>query len=178
MIRLIRQVLAVICVLAALGLYVVYSGIYNVSADGVPPRFERWLFGTLSDRSIARHARGIQVPDLRAEDHAAAGYQVFRAQCTSCHGAPGVPPDGFGMGLYPPAPSLNGSEVQEWSDSELYWIAKNGIRHTGMPAFGFVLSDEELWNLVAFLRRLPELSDDAFRTFGERAETPAEAPSP
>ena len=56
--------------------------------------------------------------------------------------------------MYPRAPDLGSPAVQRWSDAELFWIIKNGVRPTGMPGFAHIHSDEEIWNLVRFVRSL------------------------
>ena len=88
----------------------------------------------------------------------AATLALFRTHCVDCHGAPGVDPTEGGASLNPPAPGLTLARVQARSDGELQWIVSNGIRMTGMPAFGASRSAEEVWQLVAALRRLPHLS--------------------
>ena len=75
-----------------------------------------------------------------------------------CHGAPGVDPGEIGQGLNPGAPDLTLPRTQARSDGELYWIVSEGIRMTGMPAFGSTYRDEQIADLVAFVRSLPKLS--------------------
>ena len=83
--------------------------------------------------------------------------------CVTCHGAPGVDASEAGEGLNPPAPDLTTGKVQKRTDGELFWLVQSGIRMTGMPAFGPTHKDEEIWKIVAFLRRLPALSPDEAR---------------
>ncbi len=64
----------------------------------------------------------------------------------------------FGRGLDPPAPDL-GESQKDMSDAELFWIIKNGIRMTGMPAFGPTHGDEQIWQMVTFVRHLPQASE-------------------
>ena len=77
-----------------------------------------------------------------------------------CHGAPGVDASEAGEGLNPPAPDLTLARIQKRTDGELFWILQNGIRMTGMPAFGPTHKDDELWKMVAFLRHLPQLTPE------------------
>ena len=79
---------------------------------------------------------------------------VFGSECATCHGNDGRTPTDMGRGLYPRAPDLGSDEVQHWSDPEMFWIIRNGIRLTGMPAFGKQLTDQETWSLVRYLRTL------------------------
>lgn len=72
-----------------------------------------------------------------------------------CHGLNGRTPTDAGSWMYPRAADLGSQEVQRYSDRELFWIIKNGIRLSGMPAFGKVETGEHIWNLVHFLRKLP-----------------------
>jgi mono/diheme cytochrome c family protein len=66
-------------------------------------------------------------------------------------------------------------EEGEWSDAELFWIVKNGIKMTGMPAFGPTHGDEDLWAIVAIMKELPELSEEAYAERVEALSAPAAA---
>ena len=81
--------------------------------------------------------------------------------CVYCHGAPGKDPTDIGKGLNPEPPYLP-DVVARWSGGELFWIAKNGIRMTGMPAFGSTHKDEEIWKVVAFIQRLPTVTEEDY----------------
>ncbi|HEX5103630.1 MAG TPA: cytochrome c, partial [Pirellulaceae bacterium] len=97
------------------------------------------------------------------------GMAHYRAMCLQCHGAPDVKSHAFAKGLNPPPPAL-AHVAREWSDGELFWITKHGIRMTGMPAFGHNHSDEELWKIVAFLRQLDDLSEEQVAMLREGEE--------
>ena len=71
-----------------------------------------------------------------------------------CHGEDGRTPTQIGLSLYPPTPSLSAPEVQRYTDPELFWVVKNGIRLTGMPGFGRFYSDPQIWHLVRYIRTL------------------------
>ena len=71
-----------------------------------------------------------------------------------CHGEDGVTPTQVGLSLYPPTPSLGAPEIQRYTDAELFWVVKNGIRLTGMPGFGRFYSDQQIWHLVRYIRTL------------------------
>ena len=145
--------------LAALGAgLAVAAGLVDFSASKPPGRLEERLATFALDRSIERRAPKGANPLARSPEAAAAGLALFRTHCVACHGAPGVDPTEAGASLNPPAPGLTLARVQARSDGELRWIVSNGIRMTGMPAFGASRNDEELWQLVAAIRRLPRLS--------------------
>ncbi len=136
------------------------AGLVDFSAAKPPGRLEEKLATFALNRSIERHAPKVANPLARSPEAVAAGLALFRTHCVACHGAPGVDPTEGGASLNPPAPGLTLARVQARSDGELKWIVSNGIRMTGMPAFGASRSEEEVWQLVAALRRLPRLSPD------------------
>jgi mono/diheme cytochrome c family protein len=82
------------------------------------------------------------------------GDKPFGTDCADCHGLDGHSPTDAGRWMYPRASDLTSPRVQGYSDRELFWIVKNGIRFSGMPAFGKVETDEHIWNLVQYLRTL------------------------
>src|SRR5438105_1699562 len=82
------------------------------------------------------------------------GDKLFGTECAACHGMEGNKPTDAGRWMYPRAADLTSPDVQRYSDRELFWIIKNGIRLSGMPAFGRVESDEHIWNLVHYVRTL------------------------
>jgi cytochrome c553 len=90
------------------------------------------------------------------------GAAHFHSGCAFCHGAPGIPISPVAQSMLPPPPNLSTS-MREWHDRELFWIIKNGIKYTGMPAWVAEQRDDEVWALVAFLRRLPRLDAAGYR---------------
>jgi hypothetical protein len=102
------------------------------------------------------------------------GFDEYREMCVACHGAPGVERGALGKGINPEPPDL-AKESAEWSDRELFWITKHGIKMAGMPAFGITHSDEELWGIVAFVRRLESMSPEEYRRLAGEGETHAHA---
>jgi mono/diheme cytochrome c family protein len=147
--------------LGALGAGIILSaGLVDFSASKPPGRLEERVATFALNRSIARHAPKAANPLAGSPAAAAAGLALFRTHCVACHGAPGADPTEGGASLNPPAPGLTLARVQARSDGELQWIVSNGIRMTGMPAFGASRSEEEVWQLVAALRRLPRLTPE------------------
>jgi mono/diheme cytochrome c family protein len=139
---------------------VVYTGSFNTSATIPPSKTERALTTLALNKSIARRAPNRKNPLPGTAEDLRGGLAHFRENCVICHGAPGVDPGEIGQGLNPGAPDLTLPRVQARSDGELYWITSNGIRMTGMPAFSPTHGENEIWQTVAFLRHLPEISDD------------------
>ena len=129
------RMLSVILVVAVLGAVVfTYSGAYNVAALTPSGGIVDWWVGTIMDHSVQAHARGISVPDLDSLALIAIGFDHYREMCVPCHGSPAGGISEAGMGLNPKAPELS-EAARDWTPAELYWIVKNGVKMTGMPAF-------------------------------------------
>jgi mono/diheme cytochrome c family protein len=141
---------------------VIYSGLPDVAATTPHAAVTEWVLSTTMVRSVRRRARGVSVPDdLGDPARARRGASAYDAMCAGCHARPGSEPSVVARGLLPEPPRLD--EAGEWSEAELFWIVQNGVRMTGMPAFGPTHSDAELWDLVALLRQLPTLSPPEYR---------------
>lgn len=104
--------------------------------------------------SVRRTAPKAQNPLPRSDETLIAGGKLYLNDCVGCHGEPGKPPSQFGASFYPPAPYLPGAGTK-YSESEVYWIARHGIRRTGMAAQASSYKDAELWALAAFISRFP-----------------------
>lgn len=124
----------------------------TLSALQEPGRFELWAASRAKHWLIGRAARSIQPHIPEGDQVIAIGEMRFRGECAACHGNDGRSPSDIGRGLYPRAADLGSPAVQTWSDRELFWIIKNGVRLTGMPGFGAALEDDEIWALVAYVR--------------------------
>jgi mono/diheme cytochrome c family protein len=148
-------------VLALLAGIAIYAGVYDVAATEPHWPVTRWVLETARIRSIKTHAAGITAPP-GVDDPAkiVTGVEHFAAHCAVCHGAPGVPRGDIARGLYPPPLDLSVA-AKLYSDGELFWILKHGIKMTGMPAWSDH-SDDELWATVAFLRKLPGMTPDDY----------------
>lgn len=164
------RTLAVLAVLAAIGAAAfVYLGIYNVAATEQHTAVVYHLLHYAMERSVSVRADKIKVPDLSAPEHAHQGFLLYREHCLKCHGAPGVEPEPFGFGLRPEPLDLAGKAGREWRPAEIYRVIKHGIKPTGMPAWQFRLSENDLWNLTAFVKQLPTISPRDYKAM-DRAE--------
>ena len=140
---------------------VIYAGLYDVAATAPHWPATAWLLETVRIRSIKAQAAGITVPPgLEEPAKLVIGVEHYAAHCAVCHGAPGVPKGDIGRGLYPPPPDL-AKTAPLYNPGELFWIAKHGIKMSGMPAWADH-SDEELWATVAFLEKLPGMSEQDY----------------
>jgi len=153
--------IAAIVVLLLSGFVVIYAGIYDVAATASHWRVTVWLIETARIRSIKAHAAEIQTPPgLDDPAKVVIGIGHYAAHCAVCHGAPGVPKGDIAHGLYPQPPDLAYAS-SHYTPAELFWIVKHGIKMTGMPAWSDH-SDEELWATVAFLQKLPGMSEQDY----------------
>src|ERR1700732_3897925 len=150
------RVLIFLIVLAA-GAALVIVGFAQIKLDALhePGHLETFLATKIKRILVARSSRHNIPPaptDLQASIKE--GDTVYGTDCAACHGLGGQIPTDTGRWMYPRASVLTSPEVQQYSDRELFWIVKNGIRLSGMPAFGKVESDEHIWNLAHYVRTL------------------------
>jgi Cytochrome C oxidase, cbb3-type, subunit III len=139
----------------------IYTGAYDVSATHRHWPFTEWILETTRVKSVKQHAVGIEPPPgLDDPEKLLLGVDHFAAHCAVCHGAPGVPKGDIGLGLYPAAPDLPLASAR-YTDGEVFWIIKNGIKMTGMPAWADH-SDAEIWATVALIKKLPDMTPEAY----------------
>ena len=153
--------LAAIVLMILIGLGASYSGAVNVGAAEPDNALVAWFLSNTKDHSVRHRASAIATPAKATEQDVRDGFRFYNAACVNCHGAPGKDPTDIGKGLNPEPPFLP-DVAARWSSTELFWIAKNGIRMTGMPAFGASHKDEEIWKVVAFVQRLPKTSEQDY----------------
>lgn len=162
------------------GLFI-YSGIYPIGADVPHNKLSYWVLETLREQSIARAAGSILIPDdLTTSDRLLAGGADYNDMCAGCHLKPDVKESDFTIGLYPSPPNLTtttdahghgsdeGVDRNDAAIQRQFWIIKHGIKASGMPAWGPTHSDERIWNMVAFLQRLPSLTKEQYQILTAR----------
>jgi mono/diheme cytochrome c family protein len=155
------------------GALVIYAGWYNISADQhLRPTYA--LLEYALRRAVRQHAEDVVVPEeFATPQNAARGFALYRTHCAQCHGAPGVAPEPFALGMRP-APTMLSHVARERTPAQLYWVVKRGIKMTGMPAWEFRMSEDDLWSTVAFLLELPKLSPAQYAAL--RPGAPARPP--
>jgi mono/diheme cytochrome c family protein len=170
---------AALAVLVAVGVWlaVVYSGGYNVAASDPHADAVRWTLDTTMRRSVESRAGDLQLPEEFAKDVIAQGAGEYAEYCAHCHGAPGEEPAEWSRGMRPEPPHLT-EAATEWSAEEIHWIVENGIKMSGMPAFG-AHEAEEVLAITAFVQELPGLSPEDYAAMtrqgsGEGAQSAAE----
>jgi mono/diheme cytochrome c family protein len=148
-------------ILVAVALLVIAALSFNLAALQPPGRFETRVAdlskGFLIDRA-SRH--GIPPRPVNIKASIAAGGEHYGLDCSVCHSDDGRGQTPVGEWMYPRASDLTSKRVQSYSDQELFWIIRNGIRFTGMPAFGEVETPDHIWDLVNYVRTLPRNSQN------------------
>lgn len=158
-----------IAIVAAGLLAFIYSGVFDITANNPHWEMTQRVLLTLREQSIKRQARDVKTPELDDPEKVHTGFRNFHAMCVTCHNAPGAAPTEISKGLYPEAPNL-AKTVKDRTAAELYLIIKNGIKMSGMPAWEPSHSGDEIWSLVAFLRVLPNMSDEEYQAAVEYSE--------
>ena len=158
-----------------LGIGFIYSGLYPMGADDQHFKLTHWALETMRERSIARSADDIVIPDLSDSSLLLAGGADYNDMCSGCHLQPGVSENDMTIGLYPSPPNL-ASKLNEHSDQiaeeeaarRNFWIIKHGIKASGMPAWGSTHDDQRIWAMVAFLEKLPQLTEAEYQIITAR----------
>ena len=176
--KILITIVITLLVAGSVGAVVVHSGeLLNFAADEPHPSVVEGFIEAARERFIASRSEDLQAPDLDNPDLVASGAAHYAPMCAGCHLGPGSEDTEIRRGLYPQPPNLSqpaqhadhdhGDSMQ--SAKRQFWIIKHGIKMTAMPAWGTTHSDEEIWGLVAFLQKLPEMSPEEYAKLQEPA---------
>jgi len=166
--KILLSVLVTLFVLIVVFLILIYSGWYNVSAMNEESGIMKWVLSTTSDNSVESRSQDIPIPDLVDSLMIKEGFEYYNEMCVSCHGAPGKEETELSKGLNPHAPYLV-NYAKRMDPKIAFWITKNGIKMTGMPAWGKTHSDEQIWTIVAFMKKLPNISGEEYEKMESEA---------
>jgi len=147
-------------VLTAAAAYMLSRGF---SARDEPTMTEAFIARQLRHLAVPGAARQVTNPVAVSPAVLSEAMAHFADHCATCHGNDGSGNTIIGKGSYPKPPDMRKADTQKLSDGELYYIIRNGVRFTGMPAFGADNAggqDDDSWKLVQFIRRLPQLTDE------------------
>lgn len=152
-----------------LALVVSLGGWVDVGAIRPDPPPLAWWLHTSYEKAVARRGADIRVPDT-LDDSASvlAGARAFDQMCSICHTPPGLSPTVQSQGLNPPPPELSRLLARR-TPTQAFWVTQNGVRMSGMPAFGPSHSDVQLWSVVAFLKQAAGMDADGYAELLERA---------
>ncbi len=162
--------------LLSLGLFVgflfIWFGLFNISAKDKHWDITTELLKLVRERSIEVRAENIQVPDLSNPEMIANGAKNFDAMCSQCHLAPGMEPTELNLGLYPQPPVFYNEKHEDHGAANTFWVIANGLKMTGMPAWGDFHTDEQLWEMVAFINQINGMSESEYQALvGEGGHT-------
>jgi len=131
-------------------------GFLDLRADRNPSALEERIAGSAMDESTERHAAQQKNPLPPTEENLLAGARLYRDKCSDCHGGPVNPNSDYGRSFYPRVPQFM-KQAPDLPDHENFYIIKHGVRWTAMPAWGNVMTDSEIWQVVTLLSRLQKL---------------------
>ncbi len=147
-------------VVTLIGAYaLVRSGLIPANADAVPGGLETWMARTSLHATLRRDAPQGQNPVALTEHNLLNGVHLFAQNCAVCHGSAkgDKSTSPIAKGLYQKPPQLATEGVEDDPEGDSFWKIKHGIRLTGMPSFGYTLSDQEIWTLALFLKHMDKL---------------------
>ena len=166
--KIIITVIATLLVLV-LGFYIyISSGAYDISQLAPHNKLTKSIIGITTHNSIEKRLKDIKVPDnLKDTAVIALGFKHYSEMCSGCHGAPGEPND-MVKGWYPKPPELY-KYAKESDAQEFFWITKNGIKMTSMPAFKPTHNDQQIWAIIAFVtQKLPTMTAEEYKSLKEK----------
>jgi mono/diheme cytochrome c family protein len=138
-------------------------GFIDLRADQNPSALEERIAGQAMDESTGRHAPHEKNPLASTTENLLAGARLYRDKCSDCHGSPVNPNSDYGRSFYPRAPQFM-KQAPDMPDHENFYIIKHGVRWTAMPAWGNVMTDSEIWQVVLLLHQFeklpPEVSEE------------------
>ena len=151
-------VLAALVVLAIGTFAYLRLGLAEVRADLPGSQFESYLMSTAVHESVQRHAPEVSNPIRPTNENLIAGGKMYLGECAGCHGTPGSTENETGDSLYPPIPQFP-KVGTEYTEAQVFWVAKHGIRRAGMFANGKWDSDQKLWTIAAFIKHMNALPE-------------------
>ena len=154
-----------------------FGGYYSIAGTVEDPGIVRWALIQVRTASIKRNANDQPPASINDAGAVQAGARAYAKQgCVNCHGGPGTAWAKFSEGLHPDPPDLK-DVVGERTPAQLFWVIKNGINMTGMPSFALAgAKDDELWTIVAFLKKLPSVKEADYKAWTAPAPAPVAAP--
>jgi len=165
-------VLTTLAVLVVGGFAYLRLGWVEVRGDLPPSRLETYLMTKSVHASVRRRAPELPNPIAPTEENLIAGGKIYLGKCSGCHGTPGAPDsEGTPDSLFPPIPQLP-KVGTEYSEAQIFWVAKHGIRRTGMFANGKWDPDQKFWTAAAYIKRIKSLPP---RVHQELAKKPTSA---
>ena len=175
----ILTLIGALAVIVAIGAAVFFfGGYFSVAGTAHETEIVHWALVQVRTASIKRYAKDTPPTTIGNPATIQTGARSFAEHgCTTCHGGPGVAWAKFSEGLRPDPPDLK-EVVNDRTPAQLFWVIKNGINMTGMPSFALAgAKDEDIWSIVAFLKKLPVVSEADYKAWTAPPPPPAPAPA-
>jgi mono/diheme cytochrome c family protein len=167
--KILLTVLITFVVSALLFVLYIYSGSYNISQTDPHIGLTKWVIRQTKHHSIEKRMKE-NTPPSNLNDSAMLieGFHHYNSMCVDCHGGPGVRPEEMREGLYPKPPLIYKHKDQE-DPQEFFWIIKNGIKMTSMPAYGPTHDDTRIWAITSFVtNKLNKMSEEEYKAWKEK----------
>ena len=146
------------------------SGVLGVAASSRPFALTEWFFHTAVRQSVTLRSLWVEVPPLVDDGMARRAAGHYDLVCATCHGSPAGPRAAFARHLVPHPPGLVDQMTHWRPPARIFWTVKHGIARSAMPAWPDQLRDDEVWDMVGFLTRMPDLSAEDYRRLAGRGE--------
>jgi cytochrome c553 len=169
-----KRLLLGLVTLAAAGMLFAWSGLFNIAASSGHWPVTDWFLHWSMRNSVRTHSTFTAPADPRDDAGLVSAAGLFAQSCAACHGAPGRRPLPVMQAATPPAPDLSHT-AGEWTDAELFWIIRHGVKFTGMPGWAAEGREDEVRRMVAFVRALPRMSPERYRALTEGPAAPSDA---
>ena len=170
--------IATLGILAGLcGFLVSLLGLVPIKASSGHWPITSWFLNFTMTRSVSTHTLGMKVPALDNPGMVLKGATHYETGCFPCHGNPTLQHPRIASHMTPHPPYLP-PIVDQWEPQELFYIVKHGVKFTGMPAWPTQQRDDEVWAMVAFLQKFPELSEQEYRHMVDGESTMSESRLP
>ncbi|MDO1584575.1 c-type cytochrome [Rhizobium oryzicola] len=168
-----------LCALGTAGTFgFIYSGLFDYRATSPHFAVVTWALHQTYQSAMEARTDDIAIPaNLETNERVLAGAALYQQHCALCHSAPGTKLDPIGAGIYPEAPNLL-KATRKNRPNQVYYVAKYGIKMTGMPAFGNSFDDDSLWAIAAFLHKDKGISATDYATLTKAAATTATVAAP
>jgi mono/diheme cytochrome c family protein len=158
-----KYLIAAVVVAPVLALLVAWSGLVSIGARSGHWAITDWFLHWSMQSSVRTASLSTQVPPFDNPEMLKLAAGHYEAGCAMCHGSPARERSAVVFGMLPVPPDLK-PRIPTWTDAELFHIVEKGVRFTGMPAWPAEHREDEVWSMVAFLRKMPNLNAGDYRT--------------
>lgn len=171
-----KKILSLLFISLVLTIIALGLGVYNMAATDKHWNVTEKIIAQVRDSSIAARAQELTAPSLEDAELLSQGAEHYNAMCTICHLAPGIKVTELSAGLYPTPPIFHQREPITDQTKKLerakayFWVIKNGLKMTGMPAWGLSHDDNEIWGMAAFVLKMSNMTPEQYENLVSSAK--------